>query len=257
MSNSLWAADNDKHWSTHFAYNSVQQIALDDHSVYAVANGKLFSINQLSEKVTLYNNFYGMHGTDIAQIAYDSLRHQKLLIYTNGKIDLWTSQGQMRYVPDLYNKQMTESKMCNNITIHDSTAYLSMDFGILTFDLNKHEIVDTYYIGDEAKATRVLDVLVKDETLYAQTPDGILAANIHDNVVDYRYWHPVTGITFDTKKGREYVASNGDVWKVAGTQGVERKQATGALTYYLPDGPLVNTPYAMTAQGGRIFVVAG
>ena len=46
------------HWKTHFAYNSVQLIAIDQNDVYAVANGKLFSINQLSEKVTLYNNFF-------------------------------------------------------------------------------------------------------------------------------------------------------------------------------------------------------
>ena len=254
---SLQANNEAKHWATHFAYNSVQQIALDDHSVYAVANGKLFSIHQLSEQLTLYNNFSGMHGTDIAQIAYDSLHQQKLIVYTNGKIDVWLSQGNMHYVPDLYNKQMTESKMCNNITLHGHTAYLSMDFGILTFDLQRHEIVDTYYIGDQAQAIKVLDVMIQGDMLYAQTEAGTMAANIHDNVVDYRYWHPVSGISFDANKGRQYTANNGDTWRVAGNKGVERRMLTGGTTYYLPDGPLVNTPYAMTAQGGRVFVVAG
>ena len=32
-------------WQTHFAYNNVEQIALYDGEVYALANGKMFSIN--------------------------------------------------------------------------------------------------------------------------------------------------------------------------------------------------------------------
>ena len=263
INNSLWAVDNEKHWKTHFAYNSVQQIAIDNHSVYAVANGKLFSIDQLSEKVTLYNNFSGMHGTDIAQIANDSVRDQKILIYTDGKIDVWQGKGKMRYVPDLYNKQMTESKKCNNITINGNIAYLSMDFGILTFNLERYEIVDTYYIGEEAKAVKVLDVQVQGDSIYAKTQVGnsqtTLVAHIDDNIVDYRYWKSVSdqSVTWDNKKGKEYRGENGDIWKVAGAQGVERKQQTGTKAYYLPDGPLVNTPYAMVAEGGRLYVVAG
>ena len=127
---------NEHHWRTHFAYNSVQQIALDDNQVYALANGKLFSIDQTSEKITLYNNFSGFHGTDITQLIYDSIRNQLLLMYTDGKMDVWHPNQSMQYVPDLYNKQMTASKKCNNITIAENMAYLAMDFGILTFDLD-------------------------------------------------------------------------------------------------------------------------
>jgi hypothetical protein len=88
----------------------VQVIAMDaQEEVYAVANGKLFSIHPTSEKLTLYNNFSGMHGTDIAQIAYDQARKQMLIMYTDGKMDIWHDNKQMQYISDLYNKQMTAS----------------------------------------------------------------------------------------------------------------------------------------------------
>lgn len=251
------------HWKTHFAYNSVQLIALDHEDVYAVANGKLFSINQMTEKVTLYNNFSGMHGIEIAQLAYDTTRHQMLLVYVDGKIDVWKDKSKMHYVSDLYSKQLSYSKHCNNITIHDSIAYLAMDFGILTFDLEKYELVDTYYIGDEAKAVKVLDVQVRGDSIYAKIQEGTssttVAAHIEENIVDYRYWKSVSdqSVTWDSKKGKEYRSENGDTWRVAGNKGVERHMITGGTTYYLPDGPEVNVAYKLVSEGGRLYVVPG
>ena len=263
MSIMAWGQDEQSHWRTHFAYNSVQHIAMDHEDVYAVANGKLFSINQLSEKVTLYNNFSGMHGIEIAQLAYDSVRHQMLFIFTDGKIDIWKNKSKMHYVSDLYNKQLSYSKHCNNITIHESTAYLAMDFGILTFDLERYELVDTYYIGDEAKAVKVLDVQVQGDNIYAKIQDGTaqstLTAHMDDNIVDYRYWTNASenAVTWDSKKGKEYRSKNGDIWRVAGNKGVERHMLAGGTTYYLPDGPEVNVAYKLVCEGGRLYVVPG
>ena len=78
---------------------------------------------------------------------------------------------------------MTSSKKCNNITIHNDIAYLSMEFGILTFDLNVHEFVDTYYIGPEAEEVAVYDVMLHGDSIYAQTVSSIYAAHIQDNIV--------------------------------------------------------------------------
>ena len=249
-----------KQWQTHFAYNSVELIAMDAQQVYAVANGKLFSVNQLSEQITLYTNASGLHGNEIAQIAYDTTREQLLLVYADGKIDIKTQQGKIKYIPDLYNKQLTSSKRCNNITIHGNIAYLAMDFGILTLDLDLYELVDTYYIGNNATEVKVADILLQADSIYAQDQTGaVYAANINDNIVDFRYWSKLaqSTITFDTKKGKECISPSGDIWKVAGDKGVERLFATSEKAYYLPDGPLVNTPYYMTASNGKVYVVPG
>ena len=265
MGNWLWAMNNEQsnkeaHWRTYFAYNSVQVIAMDaQEEVYAVANGKLFSINPVSEKLTLYNNFSGMHGTEIAHIAYDQARKQMLIMYMDGKMDIWHANKQMQYISDLYNKQMTASKKCNNITIHGHMAYLSMDFGILTFDLEQYELVDAFYIGPEASDVIVSDVMIQGDSIYAKTRDYVYAAHMKDNIVDYRYWtsRAVTSVVFDSKKGREYTSSNGDVWAVAGAKGVERRMVTKEKVYYLPDGPEVNTPYSLTWSSGRLWMVQG
>lgn len=247
-----------KHWQTHFSYNSVQVIAMDQDEVYALANGKLFSINQQTEQLTLFTNFSGLHGTEIAYIAYDESREQLLILYSDGKIDIRRNKN-MYYVSDLYSKQMTYSKRCNNITIQGDMAYLSMDFGILTFDLEAYEFVDTYYIGPEAQDVRVTDVMFVGDSIYAQTPNTIYSAHIDDNVVDFRVWNKCNKLpqAFDVKKGKEYVDKSGGIWKVAGSKGVFRTFITGEQAYYLPEGPCVNNPYRVEVANGKLYMVPG
>ena len=245
-------------WQTHFAYNNVEQIALYGDEVYALANGKIFSINQMTEHITLYNNQSGLHGMEIVQLMTDTARNQMLIVYADGKIDV-LCKGTMHYISDLYSKKMTSSKRCNNVTIAGDLAYLSMDFGILTFDLNRYEFPNTFYIGAEASDVRVLDVVLMGDSIHAKTAAGVYSACLKDNIVDFRYWHLSKGshVVFDAKKGKEYVNELGDVWKAVGDQGVRCQFATGIEHSYLPSGPLVNTPYHMTCANGRLFVVPG
>ena len=69
-----WAAK--ERWNTHFAYNSVQLIAVTETETYALANGAMFSVNKTSEQLTKYDNRFGLHGTTIAYLAYDEARSQ-------------------------------------------------------------------------------------------------------------------------------------------------------------------------------------
>ena len=66
------------------------------------------------------------------------------------------------------------------------------------------EFKDTYYIGDEAAEIRVTDVMLHEDSIYAQTQNGVLVACIKDKLVDFRYWHQCEKlpVAFDTKKGK-------------------------------------------------------
>lgn len=248
----------EKHWRTHFSYNSVQQIAIDQEEVYALANGKMFSVNQKTERLTLFTNFSGLHGTEIVQLAYDEMREQLLIFYSDGKLDILRDK-KVQYVADLYNKQITSSKRCNNVTFQGKTAYLSMDFGIITFDVEAYEFVDTYYIAPEAQEVKVTDVMFCGDSIYAQTPKVTYVAHTEDNIVDFRCWKECKKLpqSFDSKKGKEYVNKQGDIWKADGGKGVSCKFRSGAQMYYLPDGPCVNNPYRVKVVNGKLYMVEG
>lgn len=245
-------------WQTYFAYNSVDLIAVTEDKTYALANGVIFSVDKKLETLTKYDSRDGLHGTEVSYLMYDEVRKQLLILYADGKMDILRN-GTMHYISDLYNKRMTSSKTCNNITIEGNKAYMSMEFGILVFDLERYEFKDAYYIGDEAAEVQVQDVMLYGDSIYAKTADGVYSAALKDKLVDFRYWNAnVTPPTsFDTNKGKNITDTNGDVWKAMGSQGVYRKVVTGEESYYLPDGPCTNLPYFMTVDRGRLFVVPG
>lgn len=245
-------------WETHFAYNSVSQIAVTYDETYALANGAIFSVDKLTERLTTYNSSDGLHGTEVAQITYDKERRQLLILYTDGKMDI-LRDGRMHYIPDLYNKRMMASKRCNNVTIVDDKAYMSMEFGILVFDLERYEFRDAYYIGKNAAEVQVQDVVLRGDSIYAKTKDKYYCAALKDKLVDYHYWQECSSVNvpFDTDKGKNVTDTNGDIWQAAGTNGVYRKTKTGEEAHYLPEGPQVNVPYWMTVDRGRLYVVQG
>ena len=103
-------------WRAHLAYNDVTQIAMSPTEIYAVADGSLFSVNKVTERITTYDNISGLHGTNIVCIYYDDASSQLLIAYRSGKIDLLSDNG-VRYVGGLYDKDMTQRKDIYNVTV--------------------------------------------------------------------------------------------------------------------------------------------
>ena len=198
-------------WETMFSYNKVSQIAVANDKVYALSDGALFSVEKNSERIEKYDAGSGLNGTTIGCISYAQKLNMLIIGYQDGKIDLMQDNS-VCYVSGLYTKDMTATKTINNITIHNNTAYLSTDFGIVTFNLKKYELVDTYYIGDEASEVKVNDVLIRGDSIYAFGDKLVYTACLKDNIVDFRYWstEPLGRILPDANKGKVIIDTNGE-----------------------------------------------
>ena len=180
-------------WRTHFAYNSVSQIAQSDNKIYAVSEGALFSVDKQDGEsgIEFYSKISGLNGSNISRIEFDATSKQLLIIYTNGNIDFLTTGGVIN-IPDLLNKQMSSSKEVNHIQFYQDKAYLSCDFGIIVLNMQKKEVADTYYIGPNASEVKVLSTVVHNGTIYALTPNTIFKASVAEpNLVNYAFWSTV------------------------------------------------------------------
>lgn len=246
-------------WRTHFAYNNVTQIAMSDEAVYAVSDGRLYSVDKISERLKFYDRQSGLHGTDISCIHYDEIGNQLIIGYNTGMIDVISAKGK-RYVGELYDKDMTQRKTIQNITIHGRTAYLSTPFGVQTMDLREMKMVDSYWLRPGGEETDVMDVVIANDSIYAFTSDSMFCASIDDNLVDYTRWQREqrTGrVAPDPNKGTQYDDGQ-SVWYAGNTEGIVRFiQSTSQRMNYIPDGPIVNTPYRITATQGKVWVVSG
>lgn len=249
-------------WRTHFAYSNVEQIAVMQSDVFGLSDGSLYSVNKYSEQLKLWNLSSGLHATDICCIGYDDGHQTLVILYANGKIDLLKNDGSITYVGDLYLEDMTASKRANTIAFHGGLAYLGMRFGVLTFDLDKMELPDAYYVGAEASDQDINAIFFDGNTIYAATDSLLFSAPLDGNLVDFRTWTeqplPTEGSLYVLwREAKEHVVQDGAYsWRAAGAQGIE-KQGLGGVVYYKPDGPIDNNPYRMRYQGGRLYVVPG
>ncbi len=246
-------------WQTHFAYTNVSQIAMGKDRVFGLSDGVLFSVDKQTEKIIEWTKVQGMYGAGIWQIGYDEVSDMLLVAYGTGHIDL-IKGDKVTYLSDFYNKDMTASKRTNNISFHKGRAYLSMEFGILSFDMRRHEFVDTYYIGPEASEVAVQDIVFKGDSIFAFTDKLLYCASLKDNIVDYRFWksEPLSDrIPRDTDKGKRYVDTDNNVWLAGGAEGIVLNTYTNEHFTYKPNGPLSNIPYRLHCDGDKLYMFSG
>jgi len=191
---SMWSQVAMGKWNTHFAYNSVSQIAQSENKIYAISNGALFSVDKLDGNTEFYSKLSGLNDATISRIEYDPIDKQLLIIYDNGNIDILNSGG-ITNLPDFFNKQISASKAVNQIQFYQNKAYLSCNFGIIVLNMLKKEVADTYYIGPNASEVKVLNTTVNNGIIYALTSSTVFNASENDpHLVNYAYWSVTSGL---------------------------------------------------------------
>ncbi len=195
-------------WRTHFAFNSVMQVAQSENKIFAVSGGSLFSVDKEDRNIELYSKMTGLNDNNVSRIEYDAANKQLLIIYSNGNIDLLSSDG-VKNIPDLYNKQMGTSKSVNQIMFYENKAYLSCDFGILVLNMAKAEVADTYYIGANGADVKVLNNTVHGEYLYGISSSVIYKGLLKEpNLANFEFWS--TESNLPGKGDLKKIASFGD-----------------------------------------------
>ncbi len=175
-------------WRTHFSYNTITKISQSDNKIFAISEGSLFSIDKIDGSLEFYSKLSGLNGTNISQIAYDSDNKIMLIAYKDGNIDFLSSDG-VKNLPDFYNKQMSADKNIHHILIYNNTAYLSCSFGIMTLNMVKMEIQDTYYIGNNSTDVDVLNTTLYNGRIYAVSKNNIYSADISNpQIISYEFW---------------------------------------------------------------------
>lgn len=254
-------------WTLHFAYRDVTAIAVSPEKAYGLSEGALFSVSRSDEEIRYCNRLSGLSDANITSIAYDDFSNLLLILYANGNFDLLNDEGDVWNIADLRIKQLSgTSKQANAVTMYGGYAYLAMQFGIMQINLRKHEIADTWYIGEDGADVNVTAVGFSQDSIYALTVNRLYAAAQRDNLVDYHVWNsrpldiaersmfahlPVQPAVSDT------ITSRGDTFIAAGSEGILRIAQDGTRHSYVPNGPATNMPYSLSTLGNRLIAVPG
>ena len=184
-----WEFGSTGQWKMHLSYSDPTEIIASPGRIYAQAQGSVFYLDRSTDQLNYLSRATGLKGTSASHIAYDERSEQLIIAYKDGRIDLMDNNDHVRQMPDLPLKAGSINVAVHCITPGTKYTYLGTSFGIVTVNMKKAEIADTYYIGHEAASIEVQQIVEMGDTLYAFSYDSLYKACLKDNLPDYTFWH--------------------------------------------------------------------
>lgn len=234
------AQDFSSLWKAHFAYYNVTDVVNGDNSIYAAAENAIFRYDFTNQGIETITTVQGLSGQEISALYY-SQEFQSLIIgYGNGLLEVYSEiDNSVLTIVDILDRQNIPptDKGINNFYENDGLIYISTDFGVSVYNLERLEFGDTYFLGDGGAQISVQQVSVLNNKLYVACLDnnGIKRADLNNpNLIDFNEWETVvTGNFFSASNlnNKIYaVASNNNVIELDGN--------TNTVSFSLPFRPL-------------------
>ena len=170
-------------WRAYMSYHEPQQIAAAGNKLFVRASNDLYIYNKADQSILTLDRTNGLNDTFITKMAWSKIGKRLVVVYQNSNIDLVDTEGMAINVADLYNKNMTDDKTVNAITIFDRYAFLATNFGVVKLNVSAAEVSETYHLG-----TAVTKVGISGNIIYARTNNGVMKASMQDNLIDPNNW---------------------------------------------------------------------
>jgi len=242
-----WAQENIPvgTWRLHLSFNDLNALAIAPNHIYAANDVGIIDFEKDSQEITIISKINGLSGAPISALAYDEQRKLLLIAFENGLINL-LSENKISVYSNLANSSaISGSRKINHITLYNALAYLSTDFGVVVFDLDKREVKETYRdLSDTGENLVIKESVVLQDSIYLATEQGVVAGAINgsDNLLDFRSWKrysagPLSGSIASV------TSFNGQIYAAVNSSGV----------FLLQDGTWLQQPFLQTETFKSIF----
>ncbi|MDO5969200.1 ABC transporter substrate-binding protein [Flavivirga aquimarina] len=179
-------------WEGHFSYNTIKDVSQGNNKIYAAAENAVFSIDIQTNEIEELTTVNGLSGETISTIYYSEIYELLVIGYENGLIEIaFDNDDTILSVVDIIDKPTIPSsnKKINHINAYQNVIYISTNYGISVFDLERLEFGDTYFIGNGGSQIQVNQTTISDDYIYAACIDGIRKALVSSpNLINYQNW---------------------------------------------------------------------
>jgi len=181
-------------WRTHLPYRYCNLVEVTNDRVYCSTTGGLFTYNLNDNSIEKLSKIDGLSDVGVVSMRWYNEKQLLVLAYQNSNMDI-IRDGVITNIPDILNKQIPGDKSIYDIFFSGDDAYLSTGFGIVVLNLDKNEIRETYYIGDNGEALRINQLTVDSTHIWAATDNGIRRGELSDPfLVDFNSWELMEGL---------------------------------------------------------------
>ncbi|RZN84672.1 MAG: ABC transporter substrate-binding protein [Winogradskyella sp.] len=200
-------------WQDYFSYYDIVDITRSEFKIFAASENVVFSYDVNSNEVEKITTIQGLSGELISTIEYSEESQLLLIGYKTGLMEIYFESDQsVLTVVDILEKESIDPsiKTINDFNEHEGLAYISTDFGISVYDLERLEFGDTYFIGNNNTQIPVEKTTVFNGFIYAACNggNGIRKGLLtNPNLIDANQWQTITNgsyISIETSDNRLY-----------------------------------------------------
>ena len=176
-------------WRSHFSYSEARIIEQANQTIFCATANSLFTVDLTSRSIQKINKENGLGDVAISALHYSNEASIVVLGYESGIIDLMESDGAITTISTLSDAQIVASKSIHSISSVGEKVYLATDFGIVFLDLASSAVKENYRnIGLNGAELIVKEILVRDDSIYILSEDGIRSGHLSDNLLDFNAW---------------------------------------------------------------------
>ena len=193
-----FAQDFSALWTGYFSYYNIKDVVSGGDKIYAASENAIFSYDSQTKEFNEITTINGLSGEDISTIYYSNAYELLVVGYENGLIEIvFDDNENVLSVVDIVGKSTitTTNKRINHINAYENVIYISTNYGISVFDLERLEFGDTYFIGNSGSQLEVSQTTIFNGFIYAacQNGGGIKKAEItNPNLIDSQNWQTIT-----------------------------------------------------------------
>jgi ligand-binding sensor domain-containing protein len=176
-------------WRSHFSYNSARLLAKANNTLFCSAESGLFTVDINTLEKNVISKEHGLSDVTVSALHFSSTNNVLIIGYESGAIDLIDEKGSIHNLLTFRDAPIIGDKRIKDIESIGSNAYLATPVGILKLNLANKTVIENYRnIGSGGQPVSALEVVIKNDSLYAITSVGIQVGNIADNLLDFNDW---------------------------------------------------------------------
>ena len=193
-----FAQDFSAIWEGHFSYYNIKDVVKGNNKIYAASDNAIFTLDIETNEIEELTTINGLSGELISTIYYSEFYQLLIIGYENGLIEIaFDNDDDILTVVDIIDKVTIPStgKRINHFNAYENVVYISTNYGISVFDLERLEFGDTYLIGNGGSQIPVSQTSIFNGFIYASclNGNGLKQAILSNpNLIDFQNWKTIT-----------------------------------------------------------------
>lgn len=204
-----FAQDFSALWEGYFSYYNVKDIVKGNNKIYAASDNAIFSLDIVTNEIEELTTINGLSGELISTIYYSEFYELLIIGYENGLIEIaFDNDDDILTIVDIIDKPTITptDKRINHFNAYESVVYISTNYGISVFDLERLEFGDTYFIGNGGSQIPVTQTTIFNDFIYASCLNGSglrKASLLNPNLIDFQNWQTIATGNFIAVEANE------------------------------------------------------